>query len=395
MMSMENLPPGSAPPHPKRKKILTPLHFVVRGLAISLPSILTVVILLWLLRGINTYIVYPATSAVTWVMAQYNDRSVDATPLVGLSGGPPIEGAGRNYVVTPELRNDFQDELNRRAAVPNSPRSQRSLDDWVESQRGVFVPYGDRAVPYEDYLVVSRKLHANDMPRTATGLYMEWSVERSFGSVFQLSLVALILIVILLYFLGRLVTVRLGHWFVSKFETGVLGRLPVIRNVYGSVKQVTDFLFSENQVEYRRVVAVEYPRRGIWSLGLVTGDSMLDITAAVGEPCLTVLVPSSPMPVTGYTMSVPRSHVLDLDITVEHAMQFCISCGVLVPKHQRATPELLREHLEKRFAEGFTSGASRARPQRSDDDDGPPRLYGNGSQPGTASKPTSPSEDLK
>ena len=66
-------------------------------------------------------------------------------------------------------------------------------------------------------------------------------------------------------------------------ETRLLGRLPVIRNVYGSAKQVTDFLFSENQVEYRRVVAVEYPRRGVWSLGFVTGEGMLEVTTAAGE----------------------------------------------------------------------------------------------------------------
>ncbi|MCA9054313.1 MAG: hypothetical protein KDA75_10780, partial [Planctomycetaceae bacterium] len=67
---------------------------------------------------------------------------------------------------------------------------------------------------------------------------------------------------------------------------------------------------------------------------------------------------------TGYTMSVPRSHVLDLSLSVEQAMSFCISCGVLVPSHQRVTPELLRQHLEKRFSEGFQSGVNRNQPSR-------------------------------
>jgi uncharacterized membrane protein len=129
----------------------------------------------------------------------------------------------------------------------------------------------------------------------------------------------------------------------------VLGRLPVISTVYSAVKQVTDFLFSERQIEYNRVVAIEYPRRGIWSLGFVTSDSMLEISTAAGEPLVSILIPTSPMPVTGYTMSVPRRDVMDLNITIDQAFQFCVSCGVLVPPHQQVTPELLQQELAKRL----------------------------------------------
>ncbi|MGD9858334.1 MAG: DUF502 domain-containing protein, partial [Planctomycetaceae bacterium] len=214
----------------------------------------------------------------------------------------------------------------------------------------VYVPL-DRAVPYPVYATVAKRLSPAERPTSATGVYMEDAALRYFGSQFLLSAAAVSLIVVLLYFLGRFVNARIGGWMVGKVEADLLGRLPVVRNVYGSAKQVTEFLFSENQVEYRRVVAIEYPRRGIWSLGFVTGESMLDITAAVGEPCVSVLVPSSPMPVTGYTMCVPRSALLDLDITVDQAFQFCISCGVLVPPNQRVTPEVLRRELTRRLAE--------------------------------------------
>src|SRR5690606_21937819 len=104
-----------------------------------------------------------------------------------------------------------------------------------------------------------------------------------------------------------------------------------------------DFVFTENQpVEYRRVVAVEYPRKGIWSIGFVTGESMPDIAVASGEPCVAVLIPTAPMPMAGCTVSVPKSGILDLNLTGEHAMQFCISCGVLTPPHQRLTREPLQ-----------------------------------------------------
>ncbi|MDF1742668.1 MAG: DUF502 domain-containing protein, partial [Gimesia sp.] len=155
--------------------------------------------------------------------------------------------------------------------------------------------------------------------------------------------------IVALYFLGRFVTARVGSWMVLKFEQGVLARLPVVSNVYSSVKQVTDFFFSERTVNYSRVVAVEYPRRGIWSLGFVTGDSMLEMTVTAGEPLVAILIPTSPMPVTGYTMSIPKSEIVDLNITVDQAFQFCLSCGVLVPPQQRVTDELLREELGKRL----------------------------------------------
>ncbi|MCA9042533.1 MAG: DUF502 domain-containing protein, partial [Planctomycetaceae bacterium] len=129
----------------------------------------------------------------------------------------------------------------------------------------------------------------------------------------------------------------------------ILGRLPIISNVYSSVKQITDFLFTERSVEYSRVVAIEYPRKGIWSLALVTGDGLLKVTGAASEPMVSVLVPSSPMPVTGYTMMVPRSSLIDLNISIDQAFQFCISCGVLVPEGQKVTPEALQRELSRRF----------------------------------------------
>ena len=141
--------------------------------------------------------------------------------------------------------------------------------------------------------------------------------------------------------LGKFMAAGIGRIFVGAFERGIL-QLPLVRNVYSSVKQVSDFLFSPRQIEYTRVVAVEYPRTGIWSLGLVTGESMIDIRAAANEPVLSVLVPTSPMPITGYTINVRKSEAIDLNITIDQAFQFIVSCGVVVP------PQQLQEALEKR-----------------------------------------------
>jgi uncharacterized membrane protein len=83
-----------------------------------------------------------------------------------------------------------------------------------------------------------------------------------------------------------------------------------------------------------RIVAVEYPRKGIWSLGFVTSESLAAIHDAADEPVLAVLVPGSPMPVTGCTITVRKSECIDLNLTFDQACQFIVSCGVVVPPQQ-------------------------------------------------------------
>ncbi len=150
--------------------------------------------------------------------------------------------------------------------------------------------------------------------------------------------VFLCLFLLLLYLLGKFLAAGVGRIIVNAAE-GLITRLPLIRNVYSSVKQVTDFVFSEKEIEFNRVVAIEYPRKGIWSLGFVTGESMIAIRAAANQPVVTVLIPTSPMPATGYTITVLRSETIDLNITVDQAIQFIISCGVVVPRPQQYNSE--------------------------------------------------------
>jgi uncharacterized membrane protein len=145
--------------------------------------------------------------------------------------------------------------------------------------------------------------------------------------------VFLIVFITLLYLLGRFLAAGVGRMFLTGIEA-LINRLPIVRNVYSSVKQVTDFIFSEREIEYTRVVAVQYPRKGVWSVGFVTGESMLDIRSAANEPVLSVLMPTSPMPATGFTITVRKAETVDLDITIDQAIQFVVSCGVVVPANQ-------------------------------------------------------------
>lgn len=343
---------------PEKSRKTTATQFFLRGLAISLPPVLTLLILLWIAQGIYGYVINPISTVVQYTIAQFIDASVPKADLVRLRGLPELEYCGRDYLITQELREELVQRIEaerRRTGGQTTAEATGGVtapftipEEWIDLD-GVYVPFGDRAVPYRDYLVVAQRVRPADMPRTAIGVYMGVVTHRHFQGLFHISAVAVILCVVVIYFLGRFVTVRIGAWMVAKVETLVLGRLPLISNIYGSVKQVTEFVFAERQIEYNRVVAVEYPRRGIWSLGFVTGDSLLELTATVGEPMVSVIVPSSPMPVTGYTINVPRSAIRDLDMTVDQAFQFCISCGVLVPPQQQVTPELLKRELARRL----------------------------------------------
>lgn len=162
----------------------------------------------------------------------------------------------------------------------------------------------------------------------------EWWRERWWTSLFGI-LVALSAV----YIAGRLVGGWLGRRAVAIMENA-LTRLPVLKQVYPAVKQIVGFFFadsSERKLHFSRVVVVEYPRKGIWSIGLVTGASMRAVQAQSGD-ALTVFVPSSPTPFTGYTINVPRSELHELPISIDEALKFVVSGGVVVPPHQEAVP---------------------------------------------------------
>ncbi|MGC4004823.1 MAG: DUF502 domain-containing protein [Pirellulales bacterium] len=140
----------------------------------------------------------------------------------------------------------------------------------------------------------------------------------------------IVLFTLFLYLLGKLLAA--GAWDIV--ERGFL-RLPLVNSVYASVRKVTKFVFTENQQHYKRVVAVEYPRKGIWSLGMVTSDGVGTVNTAVREPTVTVLLPGSPTPITGYCVMVPLRETYDIRMSIDQAIQFYMSCGVAVPESQQ------------------------------------------------------------
>jgi len=147
------------------------------------------------------------------------------------------------------------------------------------------------------------------------------------------SLIGFGIAIILVYFLGRLLASFIGRKMWQVFESAVQ-QVPGFKQVYPYVKQVIDFLFGENKIEFSRVVAVPYPRQGVWSLGLVTGAGLRYVNETAKEEFLTVFIPSSPTPITGYVVHIKKEEAIDLPISIEEALRFTVSGGVIVPDHQ-------------------------------------------------------------
>ncbi|NOZ23933.1 MAG: DUF502 domain-containing protein [Planctomycetes bacterium] len=141
----------------------------------------------------------------------------------------------------------------------------------------------------------------------------------------------------LIYLIGRLVASYLGGLLFQWFENVFL-KLPVVRAIYPYAKQVTDYFFSDKVARFHHVVAVQYPRKGVYSVGFLTGDSMDQIQEAETKKFVNVFVPSSPTPFTGYVVFVPEDELIHLGITVDQALRLTVSGGVIVPPHKGPPP---------------------------------------------------------
>jgi len=165
-----------------------------------------------------------------------------------------------------------------------------------------------------------------------------WKLEKQWTKP-PYSLVGFLIAMILVYILGRILASFLGRKIWGSFE-GTVQRVPGFKQVYPYIKQVTEFLFAERKISLKsRVVAVPYPRQGIWSVGLLTGTGFRQVKEETNEELVTIFIPSSPTPVTGYVIYVKRSEVIELPITLEEAIRFTVSGGVIVPDHQMVAGE--------------------------------------------------------
>lgn len=131
-------------------------------------------------------------------------------------------------------------------------------------------------------------------------------------------------------FVGAFLASFIGKTLWRIFEK-VFTKMPFIRMIYPNIKQVTDFFLTKEKLAFSRVVAIEYPRKGTWSVAMVTGSGLQKINEKERKEFLTVFLPTSPTPFTGYVIIVPKDEVVELNMSVEEALRFTISGGVISP----------------------------------------------------------------
>ena len=160
------------------------------------------------------------------------------------------------------------------------------------------------------------------------------------------SAVGFIVALLIILVVGALLASVVGRLLWRVVE-GFIMNTPVVKRVYPYVKQVTDFLLTEKdkQKAFSHVVALEYPRKGIWSVGFVTGSGLRTISDHVEKEFLSVMMASSPTPVTGWVIMVPKDEVIVLDLTIEEAFRFIMSAGVIAPSRQ-SVPSLPPAHVD-------------------------------------------------
>ena len=166
------------------------------------------------------------------------------------------------------------------------------------------------------------------MDRTLQVLPASWHPDQVLG-VHVPGLGAVVSVIILLL-TGVLAANIIGARMFAWWER-VLVKIPIVRPIYSSVKQVSDTLFASSGNSFRKVVLIEFPNRGQWTFGFVVGAPGASVERDLGRELITVYVPTAPNPTSGYVLMVPPTELKEVDVTVDDALKFHLSMGVVPP----------------------------------------------------------------
>ncbi|MCA3217970.1 MAG: DUF502 domain-containing protein [Burkholderiales bacterium] len=183
-------------------------------------------------------------------------------------------------------------------------------------------------------------LHAilGTLDRTLDLLPGAWHPDRLLG--FHLPGFGLLLTLLIVLVTGVLAANFIGARLLRWWEN-LLSRIPIVRSIYSSVKQVSDTMLSPKGNAFRKAALVEFPRRGQWAIGLVVGSPGAAIEQVLGANVVTVFVPTAPNPTSGYTVIVPPSELKECDMSVDDALRFIVSLGVVTPSGSRSRAAVL------------------------------------------------------
>jgi uncharacterized membrane protein len=272
--------------------------FFLRGVITLLPVFLTLVVFGLLFQMVGKYVTGPINGAIYWSL-EGNEWGWGALEKLG------IEPLNPDYIREDLLSADTREMVQTRGmsdtVVRNMIKEERALN---------FGFFRDL-----DTLAINSEMLRNDVAAVVNPAY------------------GILLSLLLVLWLGWIVGSFVGRRFVQQLDR-MMHVIPVVKSIYPYSKQLVEFFFTEKNVEFDTVVAIPYPSPGIWSIAFVTGNSLKTVREETKKDLISTFVPSSPMPMTGYTIFIERSRVIPLPITVDEALRITMTGGVLVPPHE-------------------------------------------------------------
>jgi uncharacterized membrane protein len=157
-----------------------------------------------------------------------------------------------------------------------------------------------------------------------------------------------LLAVILVLATGMIVANLLGRRLVNAWES-LLSRIPLVRTLYAGIKQILEAVLATDGQSFRRVLLVEYPRKGVWSLAFMTSDLLGEVQEKTRSEVISVFIPTTPNPTSGFVLMLPKEDVIELEMSVEQGLKMIISMGVVVPDWEKE--QLLKQQAQQKKPE--------------------------------------------
>jgi uncharacterized membrane protein len=160
---------------------------------------------------------------------------------------------------------------------------------------------------------------------------------------FSIPGLGLLVSIVVLVMIGAFTAGLLGRWVLGFFDR-LMARMPVARNLHSALKQILETVLAQKSNAFRQVVLVEYPRRGIWAIGFITGDTVGEVQNLTEDEMVNVFLPTTPNPTSGFLLFLPRGELYRLNMSVEEGIKMVVSGGIVTPPDRRP-PELRSQPL--------------------------------------------------
>ena len=157
----------------------------------------------------------------------------------------------------------------------------------------------------------------------------QWQPEALFG--FKIKGLGAVLTVVVIFVTGLLTKNFIGNYVVQLWEA-ILTHIPIVSSIYSSLKQVSDTLFSSSGNAFSKALLIQYPREGVWTIAFLTGTPGGDVAKHLPGDYLSVYVPTTPNPTSGYFLMIPKKDAIELDMSVDTALKYVVSMGVVAPE---------------------------------------------------------------